>query len=316
MEQLVKTGKIARQNIALLNADNIDADSELVRELAIANRLLPKILITTSVLDNGVSIHDPEVGNVLIITESRISFLQMLGRIRSKNVDECNLYFVRRDQKEFFRRMERYKEELDSFKGLTTGKLRKDREYFIQALFDGSGDERTDFYRRALVWMKFESQFYVWPENECVHLNREYDFYVNEFAKLKTGDMYLAESCCYDLAVKDPLQVAYEQMAWIGKEPDELQILESEYRKKREQEFIKKILTVQKFTSEEIREFKVKLVKEFKKEFFDDTLSKNGTISNEKLKDICARFGLELLENETENRKKIYTIKEKEDELC
>ena len=164
--------------------------------------------------------------------------------------------------------------------------------------------------------MKFESQFYVWPENECVHLNREYDFYVNEFAKLKTGDMYLAESCCYDLAVKDPLQVAYEQMAWIGKEPDELQILESEYRKKREQEFIKKILTVQKFTSEEIREFKVKLVKEFKKEFFDDTLSKNGTISNEKLKDICARFGLELLENETENRKKIYTIKEKEDELC
>lgn len=319
MEQLVKTGKLGKQKIALLNADNIDSDSELVRELAIANRLLPQVLITTSVLDNGVSIHDPDVGNVLIITESRISFLQMLGRIRSENVNQCNLYFVRRDQKEFSKRMERYKEELNDFKGLTTGKLRKNREYFMQAMFDGSGDERADFYRKALVWMKFESQFYVWPENECKYSNQEYDFYVNEFSKLKTGNMYLAESHFYSSAVKDPLQVVYDQMVWIGKEPEELEIRESEYHKTREQEFVKRLLSVQKFTSEDMKGYKVQLVKEFKKEFFDDILSNNGTISNEKLKEICVRFDLELLETDSENRKKLYTIKAKgtmEDESC
>lgn len=97
----------------------------------------------------------------------------------------------------------------------------------------------------------------------------------------------------------------------VGKELDELQILESEYRKTREQELVKRLLSVQKFTSEDMRGYKVQLVKEFRKEFFGDILSSNGTISNEKLKDICARFGLELLENETENRKKFTLLKKK-----
>lgn len=81
LEQFVKTKNVERQQIAFLNADNIDHESNkiLISNLAISHKLVPKILITTSVLDNGVSIHDADVGNVLIMTESKCSFCRCLG---------------------------------------------------------------------------------------------------------------------------------------------------------------------------------------------------------------------------------------------
>ncbi len=310
-ERMLKTRKIATSQIEIINADNIDGDGDVVQNLAIGNRLLPKILITTAVLDNGVSIQDAEVGNVMIETESKIEFLQMLGRIRAENVEECNLYFVQRDKSEFMKRMNRYREEQERFKMLTTPELRKNRDFYLQEILEDG--ELSDFYKRALVWMKFESQYYVFPENESIYLNKETDLYVNEFARLKIGDMYVTESRFYALALSDPLKVAYEQMAWIGKMPEELQILESEYRKTREQELVDILLAVKGYTKEKLQEVKVKLVKEFRRDLFPDVLANNGTISNDKLGIICDSYGLELIEkSEPEKRIKLYSIRNKE----
>ena len=54
-EKLVKGG-LDSQDVEILHSDNIDSpcNSELVRHLSICHKLLPKILITTAVLDNGV----------------------------------------------------------------------------------------------------------------------------------------------------------------------------------------------------------------------------------------------------------------------
>ena len=57
------------------------SNSKEVQQLVVGHRILPKVLITTSVLDNGVSVHDTDVGNVVIATDSKLSFIQMLGRI-------------------------------------------------------------------------------------------------------------------------------------------------------------------------------------------------------------------------------------------
>ena len=307
-EQMIKTGKIERMEIAVLNADNLDSDSEVIQELAICNRLRPKILITTAVLDNGVSIHDSEVGNVLIETESKIEFLQMLGRVRAELVDECKLYFVQRDKKEFLNRKNQYEAELGALKKLTSGELRTNREFYIQTLWDD--DNTAKFYRKVLVWMKFDSQFYVWPENETLAFNKKFDFYVNEFARHKIGDMYVAESRFYALALEGPLKVIYEQMAWIDKEPDELQVLQSEYLKMREQEFVGFLLEVQNYTPEDLKEYKKVMVRKYRKDFFADILANNGTISNDKLQMICERYGLIFEDHEDpENRRKLYSIK-------
>lgn len=306
-EQLIKTGKIEKKDIAILNADNMDCESELIQQLVIGNKLLVKCLITTAVLDNGVSIQDPEVGNVIIETESKIEFLQMLGRVRAESVDVCRLYFVKRDGKDFLKRKNKYEEEVKWLDKITTSKLRVNRNYYLQSLWDG--DREAEFYRKVLVWMKFDSQSYVWPENEARRCNLDADLYVNEFAKCKIRDMYLAESRFYSAAVSDPLKVVHMMMAWMNKEPDELDVMESEYQKRHEQEFISRLLSVQKFTLEQLKEFKQELVIKYHKSFFDEIPSKNKTISNDKLSMICKRYGMKLITEESDrSRRTLYTI--------
>ena len=99
-------------------------------------------------------------------------------------------------------------------------------------------------------------------------------------------------------------------MKWIGKDPDELQVLDSAYHKMREQEFLEYLLSVQEYRVDDMKEFKKVLVKKYRKDFFDDILANNGTISNEKLQEICNRYSLmfEVLED-AENRRKTYSIK-------
>lgn len=104
-------------------------------------------------------------------------------------------------------------------------------------------------------------------------------------------------------------------MRWIGKEPDELQVLDSAYHKMREQEFVDFLASVKDYDVDDMKQFKKELVKEFRKEFFPDVSANNGTISNEKLECICARYGLILeSQDDTEKRRKIYFIKDMEQE--
>lgn len=51
-----------------------------------------KVLITTSVLDNGINIKDPQVKHIAILVFDKVSFLQMLGRKRIKKNQEVILY--------------------------------------------------------------------------------------------------------------------------------------------------------------------------------------------------------------------------------
>lgn len=317
VEKLTRTGKIEKGEIIVLNADNMDCESEVVQHLAISHKLIPKILITTAVLDNGVSIKDAEVGNIVIETESKIEFLQMLGRVRAESVNSCTLFFVQRDRKDFQNRKNRYKEEMERLEKLTTRELRTNREFYIQTMWNR--DEMAEFYRKVLVWMKFQSQFFVWPENESLALNLQSDFYINEFAKRKIGDMYVAESNFYAMAMSDPLKVVYAQMAWIGKAPEELQIMGSGYRERRQEEFVSRLLQCQNYTLEKLKNFKISLVKEFKKEFFADIQTNNGTLSGDKLDAICQHYGLVFESNkDSETRIEMYSIKKicKEEDGC
>lgn len=51
-----------------------------------------QVLISTSVLDNGINISDSAVKNIIILTFDRTQFLQMLGRLRTQKESSINLY--------------------------------------------------------------------------------------------------------------------------------------------------------------------------------------------------------------------------------
>lgn len=307
-EKLVKGG-LDSQDVEILHSDNIDSpcNSELVRHLSICHKLLPKILITTAVLDNGVSIHDEEVGNVVILTESKISFLQMLGRVRAESVNRCNLIFVIRSEDVFLNRKNKYEQRLAEYKKLEQTNLKLCSGYFEKLIWDNT-DDLVEFYRNALVKMPYDYQCFT-PQKWVRVTKGNEELYVNQFAKIKTGNMYLIESRFYSIAVDDPLKVVYEQMSWIGKEPYELCTKDSSYLEERRQQFIEYLLSVQDYTNKELQEFKQKLVREYRNDFFDDIPAKNGTLSTEKLKEICKRRGLIFDEKEnSETRNKLYSI--------
>lgn len=71
------------------------------------NRFDTQVLVTTSVLDCGINIWDDALKNIVVITDSRTSFVQMLGRKRCKPGERINLY-VRDISKQTF--LYRYKE--------------------------------------------------------------------------------------------------------------------------------------------------------------------------------------------------------------
>lgn len=309
---LIKTGKVEAGNIAVLNAENIDdgENNVVIRNLTMANQLACKILITTSVLDNGVSIHDSEVGNLVIMTESKVSFLQMLGRIRAENVEYCNLYFVKRDDEIFKKRMLSYKSELEKFNDLNMFELNRNMDYYLHVVWDEDDAEKAVFYKKALVLADSGFQIYSLPETKARLVHKGTGLFVNEFAKCKIGDMYIAESKFYSLAVKNPLNVIYEQMKWIGKNADELEIRDSTYLKEKEKRMKEDLLKVKRVEKAALQEIKEKIVKEYRKDFFPDIYANNGTISNEKLDEVCKRFGLHFQTETDENRRKVYSIVE------
>ena len=53
-----------------------------------------QILITTSVLDNGVNIKDSQVANIVLMTEDEDEFKQMLGRRRFASENETINIFI------------------------------------------------------------------------------------------------------------------------------------------------------------------------------------------------------------------------------
>lgn len=68
------------------------ANQELLQNIVDFSRFDCHVLATTSVIDNGVNILDPEVKNVIIDTYSPIDVVQMLGRKRVGDDEKIRLF--------------------------------------------------------------------------------------------------------------------------------------------------------------------------------------------------------------------------------
>ena len=74
--------------------------SETFKQLVNKEKFTEKVLISTSVADNGINIKDTSVKHIIIDSYDRTSFLQMLGRVRISEEQKINLYvFPRTDKK-------------------------------------------------------------------------------------------------------------------------------------------------------------------------------------------------------------------------
>ena len=302
--------EIKGKDIFILNAEVLDecSNNEVIQQLVVCHRILPKVLITTSVLDNGVSVHDADVENVVIATDSMLSFIQMLGRIRSESSVQCNLYLYPRDEKYYARRIEQTKGKMQKIAMLEQSiQLRKSD--LVMQLWD----EVDTFYRNMAVLVEEAEIYYSCDVMPVRILCGDFVLAVNEFAKEKIGNMALAYRRFFKAAMHHQVEVAKAQIAWIGKTPDELVVLQSTYREERIQELKRRLLAIQNVSNEELQEIKSKLARDFREDLIGDIVTKNQSFSKGKFVEICECYDLKLIENKDLNGKKRYTVIEKED---
>lgn len=101
-----------KDSIVFIDAQYKQEESsyEIVNQIASNKCCSAKILIATSVMDNGISIEDIQLRNVVIMADTKETFLQMLGRKRyaSGEKDNITVYIMKRDIKHFTNRYESY----------------------------------------------------------------------------------------------------------------------------------------------------------------------------------------------------------------
>ena len=105
-----------------------------------------QVLVTTSVLDNGINIKDPKLKNVVVFSDSRTSLIQMLGRKRCSENEKINLwvcninYNSAKKYYNYYKEMYRWYEEYDinnspSTKHAFMTKLWHTEDYRLHILF-------------------------------------------------------------------------------------------------------------------------------------------------------------------------------------
>ena len=109
----IKKGKELEKELKKQKLDAVFVDSnhedekeaeEVVNNITRNSIITADIVIATSVLDNGVSIEDRDLRNLIILAENKIEFIQMLGRKRQDG-QRVNLYLCRRRKADFVNRL-------------------------------------------------------------------------------------------------------------------------------------------------------------------------------------------------------------------
>ena len=107
---------ISEKDVVFIDAD-FDKDKQAeksVQQIAKEKYANEKVVISTAVMDNGVSFHDIDLRNIVILADTEDTFIQMLGRKREDNKD-INLYICKRDREHFRRRKEAVKKVLEYY---------------------------------------------------------------------------------------------------------------------------------------------------------------------------------------------------------
>lgn len=301
-EELKNNWKIPEEEIFLLNASVMDEKpgDEVIRSLAIAHRVKPKILITTSVLDNGVSIHDRDVGNIVLATESKISFLQMIGRIRTENTDGCNVYLFPRDTAYYSKRIRQLKEKLEIYSKYRNYIEKDDLQVLYDAWYDNGNDGKV--IRTGIVITREEHECIQERRNRLFTRQRGFVLAFNVFAYEKLGNLLLAEKIFYKKSLINPVEVAQAQFAWLNKEAFDIEIMQSTYKEQKLLEMKEKILTIQDFSSEQFSQIKVDIAKEYRDALFSHILFKGKSFENKKFQEVCSLCNLQFIIEEKDGK--------------
>ncbi|MCC8051424.1 MAG: DEAD/DEAH box helicase family protein [Clostridiales bacterium] len=231
------------------NEESIRAVGEIVQK----EKFQEKVLISTSVMDNGINIADKELRNLVIMVDTETEFIQMLGRKR-KDGNVVKLFILIRDQAHFIKRRNNlkrlikiYTEYMKSFVDRVESPLKKDNRQMQQGnyenLMNGNIIDRYNciekevaLERHCELMRKLAEHTYRYEDVSKLFYVYQGTFLLN---KLSAQNL-LNLSSYYDSMIKkfgtspetiDKYAFIREQMHWLGKTDFEAEMIIEEFAK-------------------------------------------------------------------------------------
>jgi len=159
------------------------------------------VLIATSVMDNGISLKDCNLKNIILIADTEVEFLQMLGRKRREIADdEVNLYIYKYNQEHFKKRKEYYLNLNDIVVGWNV-EGRNAHNWLLNSIFSGTIDfslaRKVVYPQNGYLYMSFLA---------AQHINNLLNYYQHILELFEKDEEYA---------------FVKEQLRWLGwKEED------------------------------------------------------------------------------------------------
>ena len=197
--------KFAGDNVVFIDAryKTDESGSDSVREL-VNNQLIEKpVIITTSVLDNGVSFEDEGLRNVIIMADSKEEFIQMLGRKRPDG-QKVQVYVCKRD-KAYFGRKLHYIDTIKSCYDRYAGEIKQmwqngkivEQENVLNAMFSNEATyrllKRFCYFSMGYIKVGYFSEFKL-PNLQCFYREMINKFENDENAFLRVQASWLGYS--------------------------------------------------------------------------------------------------------------------------
>ena len=99
-KQLKKRLNRGRKIAEYFDASYKEQHSQAFRDLARTERFQSKVLVSTSVLDNGVNFHDDLLKHVVVDSRDKVQIIQMVGRKRLKDGEKITVHIRNTTEKE------------------------------------------------------------------------------------------------------------------------------------------------------------------------------------------------------------------------
>lgn len=162
-----------------------------------------KVLITTSVLYNGINIKSKDLVHIVIDTDNRVSFIQMLGRRRKlSTADKVNLYIPSGKPKLYEKRLADIELIFSHINQVSLADLDK---YVTSLMYSGEATLSNSFRKVAFPMTRFVDGY-----------NRS-DFIINELSLHQLQLMHKNyRSILQRFEHEGSNAFIYEQLSWIG----------------------------------------------------------------------------------------------------
>lgn len=283
---------ISAEDIGFVDArfGSDEETAEIVEDIVENDSTKKKILISTAVLDNGISFKDFDLRNIVILADTEESFIQMLGRKRPDQ-REVVLYICRRDIDHFNKRIQYIEKQFDFYREFNDDYKRMfhatedNEQYYPFAMFITQDIPDSMGQSRLLDRIISDSESYRIAKKMYYQISGL--LAINSFAIEKFRTVQLSYQHMVRELVEDENAFVRQQADWLGlaledvnlsiqESDDELDLIHREMLKKQMVSYLNRILSQQENQEMkgEIKNDIIYFLKRAKKRASDETQKK------------------------------------------